>query len=67
MASNKLEYSARTIRSKINKLLPEFLIDFPKLSKQIVKWVGEEPPKNDWDSLIDEVNRYTIQSSLHII
>ncbi|KAJ1689177.1 hypothetical protein LUZ63_013332 [Rhynchospora breviuscula] len=57
VASDKLEYSARTIRSKINKLLPEFLVDFPELSKQTVEWVGEKPPKIEWDALIDEVNR----------
>ncbi|XP_051556828.1 CPD photolyase [Myxocyprinus asiaticus] len=28
-ASGKLEYGARTIRGKINKLLPEFLTEFP--------------------------------------
>uniref|UniRef100_UPI003AABA98B CPD photolyase n=1 Tax=Centroberyx gerrardi TaxID=166262 RepID=UPI003AABA98B len=29
VASNKLEYAARTIRGKITKLLPEFLTEFP--------------------------------------
>lgn len=38
VASNKLEYSAKTIRGKINKLLPEYLIEFPTLG----------PPKRDW-------------------
>ncbi|CAL1579928.1 unnamed protein product [Knipowitschia caucasica] len=32
-ASPKQEYSARTIRGKINKALPEFLTDFPLLEK----------------------------------
>ncbi|KAG7227261.1 hypothetical protein INR49_013921, partial [Caranx melampygus] len=33
VASPKLEYAARTIRSKITKLLPEFLTDFPLVEK----------------------------------
>ncbi|KAM7379019.1 hypothetical protein PAMP_004597 [Pampus punctatissimus] len=33
VASSKLEYAARTIRGKINKLLPEFLTDFPLVEK----------------------------------
>eukprot|EP00123_Amoebidium_parasiticum_P014698 comp22604_c0_seq1/m.34676 comp22604_c0_seq1/g.34676 ORF comp22604_c0_seq1/g.34676 comp22604_c0_seq1/m.34676 type:complete len:542 (-) comp22604_c0_seq1:2-1627(-) len=33
VASNKLEYGARTIRPKITKLLPVFLTDFPALKK----------------------------------
>lgn len=32
-ASGKLEFAAYTIRPKINKLLPEFLDDFPKIKK----------------------------------
>nr|XP_011463773.1 PREDICTED: deoxyribodipyrimidine photo-lyase-like [Fragaria vesca subsp. vesca] len=55
-ASDKLEYSARTIRSKINKRLPEYLIEFPKLQPADVKWVGASPGI-DWDGLIDEVLR----------
>ncbi|KAF3776199.1 Deoxyribodipyrimidine photo-lyase [Nymphaea thermarum] len=31
--SQKLEYSAKTLRSKIHKLLPEYLVEFPSLSK----------------------------------
>ena len=33
VASNKREFGAYTIRPKINRLLPEFLTDFPKLNK----------------------------------
>ncbi|XP_034558299.1 deoxyribodipyrimidine photo-lyase isoform X2 [Notolabrus celidotus] len=33
IASPKQEYSARTIRGKITKLLPEYLIDFPPVEK----------------------------------
>lgn len=33
LASNKQEFGAYTIRPKINKLLPEFLTEFPKVEK----------------------------------
>uniref|UniRef100_A0A4W5QRD1 Deoxyribodipyrimidine photo-lyase n=1 Tax=Hucho hucho TaxID=62062 RepID=A0A4W5QRD1_9TELE len=33
VASDKLEYAARTIRTKITKLLPEFLTDMPLVDK----------------------------------
>lgn len=33
VVSTKQEYSARTIRSKIQRLLPEWLVDFPQLQK----------------------------------
>ena len=32
VASDKQEYAARTIRSKIHKLLPEFLTGFPPIT-----------------------------------
>jgi len=57
-ASSKLEYSARTIRGKINKLLPDYLIEFPKLEPPKKKWTGMMDKKLvDWDSLIDKVVR----------
>lgn len=56
-ASAKLEYSARTIRGKINKLLPEYLIEFPKLEPQKKKWDRVMDKLVDWDSLIDKVVR----------
>jgi deoxyribodipyrimidine photo-lyase len=40
VASEKLEYSARTIRGKINKRLPEYLIDFPTLQPPSRKWAA---------------------------
>lgn len=45
VASNKLEYSAKTIRGKINKLLPEYLIEFPTLG----------PPKREWPTPIQSI------------
>ncbi|OVA07673.1 DNA photolyase [Macleaya cordata] len=56
VASVKLEYSARTIRSKIHKLLPEYLIDFPDLQAPNKKWVGIVPSV-DWENLIADVSR----------
>ncbi|KAF8379312.1 hypothetical protein HHK36_028745 [Tetracentron sinense] len=56
VASAKLEYSARTIRSKIHKLLPEFLIDFPALQSPSIKWVAGNPVI-DWENLIADVLR----------
>ncbi|WJZ82371.1 hypothetical protein VitviT2T_002137 [Vitis vinifera] len=56
VASEKLEYSARTIRGKINKLLPEYLIDFPTLQPPSIKWAGTNQ-SIDWDDLITEVLR----------
>ncbi|KAK4786792.1 hypothetical protein SAY86_010625 [Trapa natans] len=50
-ASDKLEYSAKTFRGKINKLLPEYLIDFPTLELPNRRWDGSCQPI-DWDDLI---------------
>ncbi|KAK9808374.1 hypothetical protein WJX73_008417 [Symbiochloris irregularis] len=52
VASDKREYGARTIRSKIHKQLPKYLKDFPDVSKQ-AKW--KDYPKADWDKVIKEV------------
>ncbi|KAE9458973.1 hypothetical protein C3L33_09137, partial [Rhododendron williamsianum] len=55
-SSEKLEYSARTIRGKINKLLPEYMIDFPKLGPPIKKWASTNHVV-DWENLITAVIR----------
>uniref|UniRef100_A0A2P2KTJ4 Photolyase/cryptochrome alpha/beta domain-containing protein n=1 Tax=Rhizophora mucronata TaxID=61149 RepID=A0A2P2KTJ4_RHIMU len=60
VASDKLEYSAKTIRGKINKSLPEYLIDFFKLQPPIRKWVAATNQSIDWDRLIDDVLRLDI-------
>ncbi len=46
IASQKQEFAARTIRGKIQKLLPQFLTSFPRLKEQKE---GEKIPDNDWD------------------
>lgn len=42
-ASAKAEYAAYTLRPKLKRLLPEFLEDFPPLSRHPVEWQGEKP------------------------
>ncbi|KAF7828370.1 deoxyribodipyrimidine photo-lyase [Senna tora] len=54
VASEKLEYSAKTIRGKITKRLSEYLIDFPTIEPPTRKWVTENQPI-DWDDVIDGV------------
>ncbi|KAJ8526826.1 hypothetical protein K7X08_029303 [Anisodus acutangulus] len=56
VASDKLEYSARTIRGKINKLLPEYLIELPEIGPPKIKWSSAKPPI-DWPKLIADVVR----------
>uniref|UniRef100_A0A1D1XXS9 Deoxyribodipyrimidine photo-lyase n=2 Tax=Anthurium amnicola TaxID=1678845 RepID=A0A1D1XXS9_9ARAE len=56
-ASWKLEYGARTIRSKIHKLLPEYLVQFPDLPTPIAGWAAQDPPAIDWDGLISDALR----------
>ncbi len=48
-ASDKQEFAAYTIRPKINKLLPEFLDEFPKLKR--LKTYKMNSPKMNWDAL----------------
>ena len=50
LVSQKVEFGAYTLRPKINRLLPEFLTEFPKLHAQEkkhakIKWI------NDWDKI----------------
>lgn len=46
LASDKQEFAARTIRPKINKLLPDFLVSFPRLKKHPYSKV--KPLKHNW-------------------
>ncbi|TYH23534.1 hypothetical protein ES288_A03G021000v1 [Gossypium darwinii] len=57
VASDKLEYSAKTIRGKVNKLIPEYLIDFPTLQPPNKKWDDATDQFSDWDGLIANVLR----------
>ncbi|MGD9578124.1 MAG: deoxyribodipyrimidine photo-lyase, partial [Syntrophorhabdus sp.] len=49
-ASPKLEYGAYTIRPKIQKLIPEFLEEYPKLGKHPFVWDGKRD-LIDWDKI----------------
>ncbi|KAL4716848.1 hypothetical protein ACJJTC_012659 [Scirpophaga incertulas] len=51
-ASNKQEYSARTIRSKINSKLGEYLTEFPPVVKHPYT-SNFEPEPIDWDQAIE--------------
>ncbi|KAJ8632248.1 hypothetical protein MRB53_025584 [Persea americana] len=57
VASSKLEYSAKTIRSKIHKLLPEYLVDFPTLQTPCREFTARHPTEIDWEKLISDVLR----------
>jgi len=56
--SNKLEFAAYTIRTKIHKLLPEFLDDFPQM-KKMKNSDSLNADKIDWDKVINslKINR----------
>ena len=51
MASEKIEYGARTIRTKINKLLPTYLTEFPSISSFQNPTHHPYPSKNDWTDI----------------
>lgn len=48
-ASEKLEYAAYTIRPKINRLLPEYLVDIPLTVKHPIKAFEFDQP-TDWSA-----------------
>uniref|UniRef100_A0A0D9XI42 Deoxyribodipyrimidine photo-lyase n=1 Tax=Leersia perrieri TaxID=77586 RepID=A0A0D9XI42_9ORYZ len=53
-ASGKVEYSAKTFRSKVSKVMDEYLVEFPQLPA-VAPWDREQPEEVDWDALIDRV------------
>ncbi|MED6167865.1 DNA photolyase phr1 [Stylosanthes scabra] len=67
VASDKLEYSAKTIRAKINKKLSEYLIDFPTIEPQTTKWTITETQSIDWDDLIADVLRLVFGNRYYFI
>ncbi|RYR67727.1 hypothetical protein Ahy_A03g014117 isoform B [Arachis hypogaea] len=64
VASEKLEYSAKTIRGKINKKLSEYLIDFPTIEPQTRKWTITKNHSVDWDDLIADILRLVFGTTL---
>jgi len=57
-ASDKMEYGARTIRTKITRQLPDFLNEYPVLENPENSWELDAPDVIDWDALIADVARY---------
>lgn len=53
-ASGKLEYSAKTFRSKVNKVINEYLVEYPEVP-QWAPWCMEQPKSVDWDALINSI------------
>ncbi|XP_015697109.2 deoxyribodipyrimidine photo-lyase [Oryza brachyantha] len=53
-ASGKLEYSAKTFRSKVSKVMEEYMVEFPELPA-VAPWDREQPEAVDWDALIERV------------
>lgn len=60
MASGKLEFGAYTLRPKLNRLLPEFLIDFPKPAPHPFAWqnLPRSPFHEAWsmDHVLDSLS-----------
>lgn len=50
VASPKQEIGARTLRPKVQRLLPEFLTEFPALAHHPLKW-PHKVPKHDWSDI----------------
>ncbi len=59
VASPKLEYGAHTLRKKIQRLLPEFLMPIPALKK--FDDPGARPPV-DWDCMFRGAGKFSIKS-----
>ncbi|KAF3776900.1 Deoxyribodipyrimidine photo-lyase [Nymphaea thermarum] len=57
VTSHKLEYSAKTLRSKMHKLLPEYPAEFDSLNPSTCKWEMEPPADINWDCLMADVLR----------
>jgi deoxyribodipyrimidine photo-lyase len=62
-ASGKLEYSARTLRGKVNKVIDEYLVEYPEMPVT-AQWNMELPEDVDWEALIDRVFRYQVGTNV---
>jgi len=51
IASQKQEYAAYTFRPKINRLIPEFIGDFPRIKKHPFAW-NNRSNATDWDGIL---------------
>jgi deoxyribodipyrimidine photo-lyase len=61
LASPKAEWAAYTFRPKINRLLGEFLVEFPHLQKHPNRW--ENGPENDWTAAEKSTKSDTVPKS----
>lgn len=66
IASDKLEYGAYTIRNKIQRLLNEYLEEFPKIKRQILKWENKVPNIN-WKIISDMLRINPIDQKINWI
>eukprot|EP00850_Spirogloea_muscicola_P013166 SM000088S23707 [mRNA] locus=s88:196256:200401:+ [translate_table: standard] len=57
VASDKLEYAARTIRTKIHRHLNEYLCEYCPVPKLEHPWSSTAPDPINWDNLIEEVTK----------
>lgn len=55
IASGKQEFNAHTFRAKINKMLSEFLIDYPPLKKHDIFWQNKTETIN-WEKAFKSLN-----------
>ncbi|KAK8916754.1 Deoxyribodipyrimidine photo-lyase [Platanthera zijinensis] len=55
VASEKMEYSAKTIRAKIHRLLPEYFVEFPEIPNIRKRSEGEWRKAVDRTSCFDDV------------
>lgn len=56
VASGKLEYSAKTFRGKVSKVMDEYLVEYPEMPVT-AQWNMELPQEVDWEALIHRVLR----------
>jgi deoxyribodipyrimidine photo-lyase len=66
ITSNKKEYAAYTIRSKISKLLAEFLVEFPDIKKHPYSW-SVSFNENNWNRITRFVSIDNSKSNLEWI
>ena len=58
IASTKQEFGAYTIRPKINRLLDDYLTEFPSLKRHPHQWAGKQPTVN-WKKVLPSINTDT--------
>ncbi|HAR45536.1 MAG TPA: hypothetical protein DCS05_05000 [Nitrospiraceae bacterium] len=58
IASTKQEFGAYTIRPKINRLLDDYLTEFPSLKRHPHQWAGKQPTVN-WKKVLRSINTDT--------